>query len=411
MSEKYIERHILKAFNENKKVYNAILVTGSRQVGKTTFLIEKSKNVKYISLDNLNALLSIKNDPIGFFEENEKVLILDEIQRSKESFVTIKYMIDTYRKTKKILYILTGSQKYSLMKNISESLAGRIAILEMYGLSNRELYKYDFKVPFLPDKNYFKKCKPTYEFTKKILWKRILAGSYPAIYSRKIKDLDKYYNNLVESYVERDVRELINVKDLMAFKQFLVLVASRSGQLLNMAEIAKEISVDSKTVKNWISILEASNIIYLLYPFSLNINKRIIKTPKLYFLDTGLLCYLTNWKTPETLESGASAGHIYETFVVSEIIKSYANAGKKCDMYYFRSTNQDEIDLLFYYNNTLYPIEIKKTATPNIKDISAFKLLPKYYKNVKIGTGGIICNAKELIPLSQNNYIIPINYV
>ena len=355
--------------------------------------------------------MGINNDPIGFFENSDKVLMLDEIQRSKESFVTIKYMIDTYRKKKKVLYILTGSQKYSLMKNISESLAGRIAILEMYGLSNRELYKYDFNTPFLPDIKYLKKCKPTYNFTKKSLWKRILFGSYPAIYSRKIKDLDSYYNNLIESYVERDVRELINVKDLMTFKKFLILLASRSGQLLNMAEIGKEISIDSKTVKSWVSILEASNIIYLLYPFSLNVSKRIIKTPKLYFLDTGLLCYLTKWKTSETLESGASSGHIYETFVVSEIIKSYANVGKKCDIYYFRSTNKDEIDLLFYKNNTLYPIEIKKTSSPNIKDISAFKLLSNYYKNVKIGTGGIICNVKELTPLYNNNYIIPIEFI
>ena len=407
----YIERHIKKAFKSVEKFYNAILLTGSRQVGKSTFLKHTYNKLDYISFDNWNSLRDIKKNPQEFLLKAKKQLVLDEIQRIQDAFIAIKYIIDEYKEKEKVLYLLTGSQKFVLMKNISESLAGRLAILEMHGLSSREIYEDDRTDIFSPKKEYIEKVTPKFKYSKNELWNRILKGSYPEIYEKNRKDLQTFYSNIVETYVERDVHEFLNIKDTFTFKKFLVSIAARSGQLLNMSEIGKEIGVDTKTIKSWVSVLEASNVIYLLYPFSLNVSKRVVKTPKVYLLDTGLLCYLTDWKDFKTLEKGAYSGSIFETFVISEIIKSFANNGVRPDMYYFRNSNKEEIDLLFYENNTLYPIEIKKSASPNINSIKSFRFIKGYYKNVNIGEGGIICTSSELKRIDDTNYIIPVEYI
>ena len=233
----------------------------------------------------------------------------------------------------------------------------------------------------------------------------------PELYSNENMDWEQYYAAYVDTYIERDVKQLGSVGDTLAFTQFMTALASRTGELLNAASLARDVGVDNKTVKRWLSILQASNIIYLLQPFSLNINKRIIKTPKVYFTDTGLVCYLCRWLTPETLANGAMAGSIYETFIVSEILKSYYNAGKEPDLYFFRNTDGQEVDLLFYRDGKLYPIEIKKTSSPNVKDAKHFGTLSTFFPSLEVSEGGIICNAEDLLPLGQNLKIIPFRFI
>ena len=409
----YINRDICDKIKQLVKNYDCILLTGSRQVGKSTLLINEFDDFVFNTLDNNNVYMALNYDPVTFLFEGSDKFVLDEVQRLQKIFLNLKFFIDENKRNgivKKV--ILTGSQKYELMKNISESLAGRIAIVEMAGLSDREIYSFhNNKDAFLPNEKYFNNIKINRTFSNDELWDRILKGSYPEIYDKKIDDVRDLYSNIVTTYVERDVKQIINIKNEFQFIQFIIALAARTGQILNYDEVAKIVGVDNKTIKNWISVLLSLDIIYLLEPFSLNATKRIIKSPKIYFMDTGLVSYLCGWFTKETLMNGASAGNIYETFVISETIKSYRNAGIKPNIYYYRDTNKNEIDLLFYENNTIYPVEIKKTMSSNIKDIKYFKLLNNAFPTINIGTGGIICNSKDFMKLDQNNYLIPIEYI
>ena len=405
----YIARHIEKTIEKSFSAFPAVLITGPRQVGKSTLLLNRFKNIPNVTLDNPLQLLSLRQDPVEFFKLHGFPLILDEVQRAPECFSVLKYMIDSDRRAG--MYILTGSQKYALMKGVSESLAGRIGIIDMLGLSDREIYEDPFDRPFLPTSDYLLARRPKTAPSIQNLWKRIHRGSMPELYSNKNMDWEQYYAAYVDRYIERDVKQLGAVGDTLAFMQFMTALASRTGELLNAASLARDVGVDGKTVKRWLSILQASNIIYLLQPFSLNINKRVIKTPKVYFTDTGLVCYLCRWLTPETLANGAMAGSIYETFIVSEILKSYYNAGKQPDLYFFRNTDGQEVDLLFYRDGKLYPIEIKKTSSPNVKDAKHFGTLSTFFPTLEVSEGGIICNAEELLPLGQKLKIIPIRFI
>lgn len=405
----YIARHIEKTIEKSFAAFPAVLITGPRQVGKSTLLLNRFKNIPNVTLDNPLQLLSLRQDPVEFFKLHGSPLILDEVQRAPECFSVLKYMIDSDRRAG--MYILTGSQKYALMKGVSESLAGRIGIVDMLGLSDREIYEDPFDRPFLPTTDYLLERRPKMAPSIQNLWERIHRGSMPELYSNENMDWEQYYAAYVDTYIERDVKQLGSVGDTLAFTQFMTALASRTGELLNAASLARDIGVDSKTVKRWLSILQASNIIYLLQPFSLNINKRIIKTPKVYFTDTGLVCYLCRWLTPETLANGAMAGSIYETFIVSEILKSYYNAGKEPNLYFFRNTDGQEVDLLFYRDGKLYPIEIKKTSSPNVKDAKHFGTLSTFFPSLEVSEGGIICNAEDLLPLGQNLKIIPFRFI
>ncbi len=405
----YISRHVEKEIERSFEAFPVLLVTGPRQAGKSTLLLNRFKNIPNVTLDNPWQLTSLKEDPVGFFKAHGTPLVLDEIQRAPECFSVIKYMVDSDHRAG--MYILTGSQKYVHMKGVSESLAGRIGIIDMLGLSNREINGDSFELPFLPTADYLHNRRPQEAPSFSGLWERIHRGSMPELYSNKKMNWDKYYASYLNSYIERDVKQLASIGDDLAFAKFMTCLASRTGELLNEASLARDVEVDSKTIKRWLSILQASNIVYLLYPFSLNINKRIIKTPKVYFTDTGLVCYLCRWLTPETLANGSMAGNIYETFVVSEIIKSYYNAGMRPDIYFFRNTDGQEVDLLFYRDGKLYPIEIKKTFSPNIKDVRHFKTLSTFFPSIEVSEGGIICNAEELLPLGNNIKIIPVHYI
>ena len=405
----YIERHIGKTLEKSFSTFPAVLITGPRQVGKSTLLQNKFADIRNITLDDPLQLLGIKQDPIGFFKLRGTPLILDEVQRAPDCFSVIKYMIDSDRHAG--MYMLTGSQKYELMKGVSESLAGRISIVDMLGLSSREICGDPFDRPFLPSADYLLERNTRIDGSVKKLWERIHRGSMPELYANENMDWEQYYAAYVNTYIERDVRQLGAVGDTLAFTQFITALAGRTGELLNIASLARDIGVDNKTIKHWLSVLQASGIVYLLRPFSLNVNKRVIKTPKVYFTDTGLVCYLCRWLTPETLESGAMAGSIYETFIVGEILRSYYNAGKTPDMYFFRNTDGQEIDLLFYRDGKIYPVEIKKTSSPNEKDARHFATLATYFPSLEISDGGVICNADELIPLKQNVKIIPACFI
>jgi hypothetical protein len=233
----------------------------------------------------------------------------------------------------------------------------------------------------------------------------------PKLYDDTTIDWERYYADYVNTYIERDIQKLEQVGNGLTFLQFMVSLASRTGDILNMDSIAKDVGISAPTVKKWISILQKSNVIYLLQPFSLNVSKRIVKAPKVYFTDTGLVAYLCKWLAPDTLMNGAMSGNIFETFVISEIIKSYYNAGREPNIYYYRDTNGSEVDLLIYRDGTLYPVEIKKTSSPNVKDIKHFKSLATVYPDTKIGQGGVICSYEKVLPLGENNKIIPISYI
>lgn len=405
----YIKRHIENAIDALFSAFPAVLITGPRQVGKSTLLCNAFNDVKNITLDDPLQLMSLKQDPIGFFTLHGTPLILDEVQRAPECFSVLKYRIDANRRAG--MYLLTGSQKYALMEGVSESLAGRIGIVDMLGLSSREICGDPFNKPFLPTADYLLHRNTKIGASVSELWKRIHRGSMPELYSGSSMDWEQYYAAYVSTYIERDVKQLGSVGDSLAFTQFMTALASRTGELLNFAALARDIGVDGKTAKRWLSILQASGIIYLLQPFSLNIGKRIVKTPKVYFTDTGLVCYLCRWLTPETLMNGAMAGSIYETFIVSEILKSYCNAGKKPDLYFFRNTDGQEVDLVFYRDGKLFPVEIKKTSSPNPKDVKHFKTLSSFFPSLEIAEGGVICNAEQLLPIGQNIKIIPFNLI
>lgn len=404
----YIKRHIAKTISEAKDLSPALLVTGPRQVGKSTVLRETFPNYEYETLDDAQMLQAIASDPLGYLRLKGTPFIFDEIQKAPDLFGSIKYVVDKTRQNG--MYLLTGSQKFELMKGVSESLAGRITVFDMLGLSLREINDDPFDKPFLPTFDYLSERKPSAKHIPD-LWKIIHKGSMPALYENQRRNWEKYYADYVSTYIERDVRSLMQVGDSLAFMQFLTAIAARTGEILNMDSLAKNVGVSAPTIKKWLSVLQASNVVYLLQPFAMNTEKRMIKSPKIYFTDTGLVCYLCKWLTPETLANGAQAGNIFETFVVNEIIKSYYNVGREPNLYYFRNRDGQEIDLLLYENGKLYPLEIKKNTSPNEKDIKNFKILASYFPNVQIAEGGVICTAESLLPLGMNNKIIPVNYI
>ncbi len=402
----YIKRHIENVVDTVKNTYPVTLVTGPRQVGKSTLLQNLFPDTNYETLDDPLLLQAISSDPVGYLKLQGTPLIIDEVQRLPELFLSLKYIVDTNKANG--MYFLSGSQKFELMKNVSESLSGRISVIEMLGLSSREIYGDSFSMPFMPTLDYLSARKSKIPSDGKELWQRIHRGSMPRLYDDTSVLWERYYSDYVNTYIERDIQRLEQVGNGLTFLQFMVSLASRTGELLNMDSIAKDVGISAPTVKKWISILQKSNVIYLLQPFSLNVSKRIVKTPKVYFTDTGLVAYLCKWLTPETLMNGAMAGNIFETFVISEIIKSYYNAGKEANIYYYRDTNGSEVDLLLYQDGTLYPVEIKKTASPNMKDIKHFKILETAYPSIQIGQGGVICSYEKVLPLGEHNRIIPV---
>ena len=399
----YRERTIRNALSKISDNFKVVLLTGMRQVGKTTFLRRIiGKDRKYVTLDNPKDLLLAKEEPDFFFQTYPPPLFIDEIQYAPELFVYIKMLTDN--SDRHGLIWLSGSQQFSLMKGITESLAGRVVILEMLGFSIYELEgKGELQKPFLPS------SKPPLILEKKniaetfeIIWK----GSYPAMSGKDNDQWSNFYSSYVKTYLERDVRQIINVGNEKDFIKFLGAAAARTAQELNLADIARNVEIAPNTAKAWLSVLESSGVIYLLKPYYKNITKRTIKKPKIYFTDTGLAAYLTSWSTPETLARGAMSGAFFETFVIMEIIKSYYHNGKYPSLYFYRDNVQTEIDLLIEQDGLLYPIEIKKTSNPKKSDVSAFDKLAKDEKI--IGYGTLVCLTDNPRPLTDKANAISI---
>lgn len=416
----YIKRSIETSVKDLERAFPVIIVTGPRQVGKTTLLnqITKNKKINYISLDDLDVRSLAQEDPEMFLRTYEYPLVIDEFQYAPNLLPYIKILVDKKRLERinndKIkatgMFYLTGSQAFQTMKNVSESLAGRIGILDLNTLSNREINGLKEEA-FIPDLEVLKNKKKTKKLSVEELYSKILKGGYPELYVNDNISKDKYFEAYIRTYIERDIRQIINVKDELKFYKFISNVAARTGQELNMTDICNSIDITNATGDKWLSILVDTGLVYLLQPYSNNNIARIVKRPKIYFMDTGIACYLTGYLDNITLEKSAYSGAIFETYIITEIIKSFTNNGldAKKYLYYYRDNNGKEIDLLIIYNNTLYPIEIKKSANPKTDAIKNFDITNKF--NIKVGNGGVICMKEKLFPINENNNYIPIEFI
>lgn len=399
---------IIKNINDT---FPVLLITGPRQVGKTTLLklcADQKRN--YVTLDDHHERKLAQTDPTLFLQTHKTPLIIDEVQYAPELFSSIKMAVDTSKQMGQ--FWLTGSQKFHLMKGVTESLAGRVAILDMLGLSQAEIdSRANSTLPFLPTQEWISNAKTHTKTTTDLMaiFEKIWRGSFPRLSENTDISWDVFYNSYVQTYVQRDVRDILNITNELSFMSFLKAAAARTGQILNLSNIARDVEIDHKTAKAWLSVLEASGLIYLLYPYRNNVTKRLIKAPKLYFLDTGLCSFLTQWNSPASLEAGAMSGAILETYVLSEIIKSYWNQGKREQLYYYRDTDQKEIDLVIEDGGQFYPVEIKKTASPSLSATKSFSELDKL--NIKVGQGAVICFRPTDIPLSREVTAIPIGYL
>ena len=418
---KYISRTIESIIKTSSNSFKAILITGARQTGKSTLLKQLFPKFTMITFDDPFMEEQAKDNPDMFMMLNEPPVILDEIQYVPGLFRYIKIACDS-RESKGLFY-LSGSQPFKLRDMVTDSLAGRICIIELAPLSLREIMGDNYCNPFLPTMEYIKERKKTATNPGNI-WKIIHKGGYPEL-QNNTADWMMYFSSYIKTYLERDVRELAAVQDIDAFRKFMVACAARTGQMLNYANIAKEIGKDAGTVKHWISVLEASGIVYILEPYMSTSLKRAIKTPKLYFRDTGLAAYLTRWLTPETLANGAMSGPFYETFVISEILKSYSNCGMDYRYFvsYYRGKDKKkikkngevteeeaEIDFIIEKDGILYPIEIKQSQNVTADLTGAFQILDTIPEK-KRGTGAIICMCPAPGILRENILQIPYWYV
>lgn len=397
-------------FSKASRQFPAMLITGARQVGKTTLLQHLGKGKRtYVTLDDPLLRALAKDDPALFMQRFPAPLLIDEIQYAPELLPYIKMEVD--RKQKPGLFWLTGSQQFHLMREVSESLAGRIGIVHLLGLSHREITGQSANLPpFLPTPEMLaQRARQADSLSLKGCYHALWRGSFPAMALSPKMDRDLFYGSYVQTYLQRDIRDLAKVGDEMAFLRFLRAAAARSGQLLNMADLARDADVAPNTAKHWLSILEASGIIYLLPPFHSNLTKRLIKTPKLYFLDTGLCAWLTEWSSPETLEAGAASGAIFETWIIGEILKSWWHNGRQAPFYYYRDKDQKEIDLLIVQDGTIYPVEIKKSASPDKEAVRHFQVLAKL--KMPLGHGGVICLAPHHLPLTPTTSLIPVGMI
>ena len=418
-----IKRHIEPVAARRAKNSKAILLTGPRQVGKSTLFKHLFSDANQVTFDD-DLLLAQASEDVGLFLLNNPCpLMIDEVQKCPSIFNRLKIILDNTDNLSN--FFLTGSQKLQLMADISESLAGRVSIIELDGLSLRELHEVDFNQHFVPSPEYMaEREKHKKKYTGDI-WGTIHRGSYPELYANPDREWVDYYQSYVKTYLERDVNQLIKAKNHLTFVRFMTAVAARTGQMLNYANIASELSVSEVTVREWISILEKSGIVYILKPYTASALKRAVKTPKLYFRDTGLCCYLTRWLTPETLKNGAMAGAMFETFVINEILKSYSNEGLEYDFDVFYYNGKDrkkktedgneveadgEIDLIIQENGILYPIEIKLSTMPKASMASVFDVLDGV-PDKKRGMGCILCLIDRKLYLRENLVALPLEYI
>ena len=406
----YVTRTLETSFVKASQQFPVMLLTGARQVGKTTFLQHLKENDRsYVTLDDPLILALAKEDPALFFQRFAPPVLIDEIQYAPELLPYIKMQVDQNHKPG--MFWLTGSQQFHLMKGVSESLAGRVGVVELLGLSRWEHDgRGDFSTPFLPTSEEIRRReKLAVGLSLKELYNIMWRGSFPDIALSGDKDRDLFYSSYTQTYLQRDVRDLAQVGDEMAFLRLLRAAAARSAQLLNIAELSRDVDVAPNTVKRWVSILQASGIAFLVEAYHSNVTKRLVKAPKLYFSDTGLCSWLTEWSSPETLEAGAMSGPILETWIMSEILKSWRHAGRRAPFYFYRDKDQKEIDLLISQDGILYPMEFKKTASPNVAAARHFKSLGKL--GAPVGPGGVICLVNQPLPLTTTAWSVPVGLV
>lgn len=404
----YIKRSMEDVFLKLSKQYPAILITGPRQVGKTTMLQKlvalEGRNRHYVSLDDLNERSLAKSDPAMFFQLHKPPVFIDEVQYAPELFTYVKISIDQNHKAGD--FWMTGSQLFKLMRGVQESLAGRVALLHLSPLSQQEIYTGQFGAFTLDFDVLCRRQKNIHSVSTPQLYERIFHGGMPALISKQYEDRNIFYSSYINTYLERDVRDLSGSIDSLKFLNFITAAAARTSQMVNYKGIADDCDIDQTTAKSWLRILETLGIIFYLHPYSNNVLKRTVKTPKLYFYDTGLVCYLTKWSSSETAMNGAMNGALLENYTISEIQKSYQNAGKEAFLYYYRDKDAKEIDILIEGDGQLYPIEIKKTASPEKKMVSTFSVIEK--SPLKRGTGAVLCMAEKLGAFDRDNLIIPI---
>ena len=403
-----LERTIKPFIEKAGKAFPVLLLTGMRQIGKS-WVMERlgGKRRRYVSLDHLGLRSLAKNDPERFIEENPPPVIIDEVQYAPELFTYIKIYAD--RSKKNGLFWLTGSQKFHLMKGIQETLAGRVLLLNMLGFSYKEIIqKPEYSAPFLPSLKLALKAPCSKALASPEVFKRIWQGSFPRITADKnaAKMRKLFYDSYIQTYIERDVKDSYNIENALDFHNFLIAVAARTGQLLNYSNLARDAHIDMRTAKLWLEAMERSGIIHLLYPYSSNVSKRTIKTPKVYFLDTGLASHLCSWDTADSLRNGAQSGAMLETYAFAEILKSYWHNGDNPNIYFYRDTDQKEVDFLIERNGKLYPMEVKKTANPNADDFRVFKTLSALKR--PIGTGAVICLYNKTISIGKNVIAVPV---
>lgn len=418
----YVSRTMEKTIEKFIGKYPVIMVTGPRQVGKTTLLnylkFKSNKKINYVTLDDMLIRTQANEDPELFLRTHEAPLIIDEFQYAPNLLTYIKIIIDEARQNEIFnnkeeagtMYYLTGSRVFETMRDVSESLAGRVGIFDLFAFSDRELYKMEEPI-FNPQIDIIRKVEPTKRLSTNQIFERILKGSYPDVQAGREVSIENYYSNYIRTYIERDIRQLINIKNEIKFTKFISAVAARTGQEFNASKIGTEIGIDGKTADDWISILKNTGIIYLLQSYTNNNATRAVRTQKVYFMDTGLACYLTGYTDNEVLEKSSYSGAIFKTYIISEIIKSYSNNGidPKRYLYFYRDSNQKEIDLLIINNNTVYPVEIKKSSNPGISAIKSFNVVDKF--NMNNGNGIVLCLCREINALDNNNYLVPIEYI
>lgn len=416
----YIKRAMEDTVTKISEMFPVLLLTGPRQVGKTTLLqklAEEQKETgierKYVTLDDPDVRYLAKRDPALFLQRYSPPVLIDEIQYAVELFPYIKMSVD--RSKQKGDFWLTGSQVFRLMKSVSESLAGRVGIVNLLGMSDAEIYGIP-SVPFSTDAEHLMSrmsvAKPR-ELNE--IYGRIFKGSMPELYGDENMDWETYYRSYTDTYLQRDIRDLAQVADEMQFYNFMTIVAAHTSKPVVYGELADATGISAPTAKKWLSILVSSHIIALVQPYHNNVLKRVVKMPLLHFLDTGLAAYLLKWGNPEALEKGAMSGAIFESYVFSEIYKSYLNAGKEPPVFYYRDKDQKEIDLLIYQNGLLSPIEIKKAASPGKTAVKNFHVLDQLEKadvletlKVRTGTGNVICMAADLFPINEKNWYVPV---
>lgn len=402
----YIRRDLEEKIISLSEEYSCLLLTGPRQVGKTTVLRQlMTQERSYVTLDDLEERRMAKNDPALFLQIHDIPIFIDEVQYAPELFSYIKIAIDNGAAPGS--FWLTGSQAFKMMELAQESLAGRVAILHMPGLSQHEIYGSGKNMPFTVDLAALKMRRHTGKPVELDgIYERIWKGSLPGYISGRFTDRSVFYSSYLQTYIERDVSEVVALVDKLQFQDFIRAAACRVGQMLNIHDIAQDVGVSDDTAKRWLQVLEKSGIIFYLRPYSNNLLKRTVKTPKMYFFDTGLVAYLTRYTTSEILQNGAMNGAILENYVVSEILKTYHNAAQDCLLWYYRDKNSREIDMVMESDGNLHPLEIKRSVNPGSERAGAFSVLDK--GSVPRGSGALVCMRPELSAISQDTFIVPV---